>query len=248
MPEGCLAFDINSPSLFLNLLGEFFKLKIMKKTILNVLLIIVISGIFSSLIAVIWILYWEKQPPKKYSYPHDCLIEAEMHYTEAKINLTKEVQYYIDSIAPLSNLRAYALIDECEKYNVDVCFVLAQGELESHFGTKGLGAKFNNIFNVAVYDSVKSKKDMHKGYIYTYPNESIEPYLQLLTNNYLINKHESDLLVNFVNIKGQRYASDENYEFKLSDKYNKIIKTTNIKQLQAVKRHYAIKTGRKWQK
>ena len=181
---------------------------------------------------------------EKYTYPYDCMMEAELNYLETKIQLTKEVQSYIDKVAPTSNIRGYAIVDECEKYNVDVCFVLAQAEIESHFGTKGLGSKFNNVFNVDVHDKVKGKKDMNKKYIYQYPNESIEPYLQLLTTKYLVNKLESDLLIKYVDINGSRYASDTDYEAKLRSKYNSIVDNTNIVQLQGMVRNYAIKCNR----
>lgn len=181
---------------------------------------------------------------EKYSYPYDCMMEAEINYLEAKTNLTIEVQAYIDKVAPTSNVRGYAIVDECEKYNIDICFVLAQGEIESHFGTKGLGSKFNNVFNVDVHDKVKNQKDMKKKYVYKYPNESIEPYLQLLTTKYLVNKLESDLLVKYVDINGSRYATDVDYEAKLRSKYNSIVDNTNIVKLQGMVRNYAIKCNR----
>ena len=181
---------------------------------------------------------------EKYSYPYDCMMEAELNYLESKTTLVREVQNYIDKVAPTSNLRGYAIVDECEKYNVEICFVLAQAEIESHFGTKGLGSKFNNVFNVDVHDKVKGKNNMNKNYIYTYPNESIEPYLQLLTSNYLVNKLESDLLVKYVNVNGARYASDPNYEEKLRAKYNSIVSSTQIEYLQGQMRNYAIKCNR----
>ena len=181
---------------------------------------------------------------EKYSYPYDCMMEAELNYLETKTTLTREVQAYIDKVAPTSNVRGYAIVDECEKYNIDICFVLAQAEIESHFGTKGLGSKFNNVFNVDVHDKVKGKKDMNKKYIYQYPNESIEPYLQLLTTKYLVNKLESDLLVKYVDINGSRYATDIDYEAKLRSKYNSIVDNTNIVKLQGMLRNYAIKCNR----
>ena len=181
---------------------------------------------------------------EKYSYPYDCMMEAELNYLEAKTTLTREVQAYIDKVAPTSNVRGYAIVDECEKYNIDICFVLAQGEIESHFGTKGLGSKFNNVFNVDVHDKVKNQKDMKKKYVYKYPNESIEPYLQLLTTKYLVNKLESDLLIKYVDINGSRYATDVDYEEKLRSKYNSIVDNTNIINLQGMVRNYAIKCNR----
>ena len=183
---------------------------------------------------------------EKYSYPYDCMMEAELNYLESKTSLVREVQSYIDKVAPTSNVRGYAIVDECEKYGVEICFVLAQAEIESHFGTKGLGSKFNNVFNVDVHDKVKGKKDMNKKYIYNYPNESIEPYLQLLTNKYLVNKLESDLLIKYVDTNNSRYATDPDYEEKLRSKYNNIISSTNIEHLQGQMRNYAIKCNRIW--
>lgn len=181
---------------------------------------------------------------EKYSYPYDCMMEAELNYLESKTTLTREVQAYIDKVASTSNVRGYAIVDECEKYNIDICFVLAQAEIESHFGTKGLGGKFNNVFNINVHDKVKGESNMNKKYIYKYPNESIEPYLKLLIDNYLVDKLETDLLNKYINKNGLRYATDPDYEVKLKGKYNSIVENTNISQLQSQLRNYAIKCNR----
>jgi flagellum-specific peptidoglycan hydrolase FlgJ len=179
----------------------------------------------------------------KYSYPYDCIKEAELQYWDYKYLLSNEIQNYINTIAPASNLRAYALIEECEKYNIDIKFVLAQGEIESHFGTKGIGGKLNNVFNVGVFDNTTADK-VHKNYKYQYANESIEPYLKLLTTRYLVDKLETDLMQNYVDINGNRYASDKLYEAKLRDKYNTISTSTKIDEYQALMRSYAIKCNR----
>ena len=180
----------------------------------------------------------------EYSYLYDCMMEAELNYWDAKTTLVTEVQNYISQIAPSSNLRGYAIVEECEKYNIDPIFVLAQAEIESHFGTKGLGSKFNNVFNVDVHDKVKGKADMNKKYIFDYPNQSIEPYLQLLTNNYLPGKLEVDLMQNYVDINGSRYASDPDYETKLQSKYKFIEENTKIGEYYALMKNYAIKCNR----
>lgn len=179
----------------------------------------------------------------KYSYAYDCLMEAELQYWDSKYQLTNEVQNYIDSIAPTSNLRGYAIVEECEKYNVDICFVLAQGEIESHFGTKGIAAKINSVFNVGVYDGL-SIAEINKKYKCEYPNESIEPYLKLLNERYLINKTEDDLMQNFVDINDNRYASNPNYEVMISSRYKYIINSTKIQSLYDSMKNYAIKCGR----
>jgi flagellum-specific peptidoglycan hydrolase FlgJ len=157
--------------------------------------------------------------------------------------LCDEVQKYINSVAPTSNLRGYAIVEECEKYNVDIKFVLAQGEIESHFATKGLGGKLNSVFNVGIFDEY-TEKDIYSNYKYDHPNQSIRPYLELLTTRYLVNKLEEDLMYNYVDVNGNRYASDTNYESKLRDKHTYITMHTKIDELQKQLHNYAIKCNR----
>jgi len=179
----------------------------------------------------------------KYSYAYDCMKEAEVTYWDYKVALINEVQNYITQIAPTSNLRGYAVVEECEKYNIDICFVLAQGEIESHFGTKGIASKLNSVFNVGMYDG-KTSEEIDNKYKFEYPNESIEPYLKLLTTRYLVNKTEEDLLKKFVDIDGKRYASNPNYEVMISDKYKFITENTKIVEYYAQMKSWAIKCNR----
>ena len=178
-----------------------------------------------------------------YSYALDCIREAEIKYWGYKSDLVDEVQNYINLVAPTSNLRGYALVEECEKYNVDICFVLTQGEIESHFGTKGLGSKINNVFNVGVFDG-KSIYEIDKKYKPDHPNESIGLYLELLTTNYLVGKVEEDLMQNYVDKNGNRYASNPDYEAMFSAKYKYICENTKIKEIQSIMHSYAIKCNR----
>lgn len=179
----------------------------------------------------------------KYTYAYDCIKEAEITYWDYKVALVNEVQNYISQIAPTSNLRGYALVEECEKYNVDICFVLAQGEIESHFGTKGMASKLNSIFNVGIYDN-KTAEEINGKYKFEYPNESIEPYLKLLTNRYLVDKTEEDLLKKFVDIDNKRYASNPNYEIMISDRYKFITENTKIVEYFNQMKSWAIKCNR----
>lgn len=179
----------------------------------------------------------------EYSYAFDCVREAELKYWETKSLLVTEIQNYIDQIAPTSNLRAYAIVEECEKYQIDIKFVLAQGEIESHFGTKGLGSKLNNVFNVGVFDGFNFEQINNK-YKFNHPNQSIEPYIKLLIDRYLVDKLEMDLMENYVDINGNRYASNPDYENIVKAKYNYISNNTNINSLQLQLKNYAIKCGR----
>ena len=179
----------------------------------------------------------------KYSYAYDCLKEAEITYWDYKCALVEEVQNYITTVAPSSNLRGYAIVEECEKYNIDICFVLAQGEIESHFGTKGIASKLNCVFNVGIYDN-KTAEEIESKYQFHCPNESIDPYLKLLTHRYLVNKTEQDLMRKFVDINGKRYASDPEYEVKISNKYKNIIENTKINEYYNMMASWANKCNR----
>ena len=179
----------------------------------------------------------------KYTYAYDCIMEAELQYWDYKHQLVNEVQNYITTIAPSSNLRGYAIVEECEEYNIDICFVLAQGEIESHFGTKGIAAKINSVFNVGIYDGL-SIQEIGEKYKCDYPNESIEPYLKLLNERYLVNKTEQDLMKKFIDKDGKRYASNPNYEIMVSERYKFITENTKIIELHNQVRNFAIKCGR----
>lgn len=154
---------------------------------------------------------------------------TELHYYSLKEDLVTEIDKYIDSVAPSSALNGITILDECDNYNVNLCFVLAQAQLESHFGTQGIGGDINSPWNVHVFDN-KSSDDMRRSkHKYDHPDKAIRPYLELLNNKYLRQgKTEYDLMHNFVNINGDRYASNPKYESMLSSLYVKIVNDTDI--------------------
>ena len=87
-----------------------------------------------------------------------------------------------------------------------------------------LHLKTNSVWNVGAFDGYSADKQIRKGYGFKHPDYSIEPYLKLLTTRYLIEgKTEEELLDNFVDINGNRYASCEEYESKLRCKWNKMV-------------------------
>lgn len=167
--------------------------------------------------------------------------ELELKFYGVKSDLVDEVQNYIDSVAPCSNLRAFELVEHCERHNVDIKFALAQGEIESHFGTKGMASKTNSIWNVGAFDGYDFRSIRNK---YQNPNQSIEPYLMLLNKKYLVGKIEMDLLDKYESIDGNRYASDKYYEEKLKNKYNFILNKTKIDSLQNKLNYYRVRLGK----
>lgn len=169
--------------------------------------------------------------------------EAELKYWENKSKLVDATQSYIEKVAPTSDLRAVALVDACEDYSVDLKFALAQGFVESHFGTAGLAAKTNSVWNVGAFTN-KSFKEITSKYKYAHPNESIVPYLELLTTRYLTSGCEEELLRKYVDHNGKRFATDSKYEERLSSAYRNICNTTQIDSLQAQVRYWKVRANR----
>lgn len=159
--------------------------------------------------------------------------KIELKYQQSKSQVVDEIDKYIKQVAPTSSLNAIALFELCETYDIDIKFALAQGHIESHFGTKGMARKTNSVFNVFAFDGQEYHKISRKGK-YDHPDYSIEPYLKLLVNDYIIdNQTEYDLMTKFVNKDGKRYASDPLYENKLSKKFEYISNNTIIDSLMS---------------
>ena len=175
---------------------------------------------------------------EKYDTATEYMKELHVKYQGVKSDLVDATQNYIDSIAPNSNLRALILVERCEEYKIPITFVLAQGELESKFGTTGLAYRTNSIWNVGAYDNYDIKDIKIK---YENPNDSVEPYLNLLNSNYLNGKTIEDLLDSFTDINGNRYATDKYYESKLKTIHNYILTNHNIDSLQARLNYYKIR-------
>lgn len=154
---------------------------------------------------------------------------AYTEYIQAKEELIVEVDKYIKDVAPKSQLSGQAVVDACIEYGRDVVFVLAQGHQESHFGTAGVAKKTNSVFNVGAYDGRSSSEMIKKGYGFPHPDESVIPYLELISTKYIVNgKTEQDMLRNYVTPRGSRYATSKTYETDLREKYNKITSNTSI--------------------
>lgn len=139
-----------------------------------------------------------------------------------KYELVKTVDNYIQYVGPGSCLNGLVLVEACELYDVDLKFALAQGHIESHFGTKGVAAKTNSVFNVGSWDGVGADRINREGRGYSHPDRSVVPYLEKLKSSYLVGKTEKDMFKKFTNTKGQRYASNPNYEHQLKRIYDNI--------------------------
>ena len=167
-----------------------------------------------------------------------------LKYNAAKLELVNEVDNYIKSVASQSSLDGYVIVEECMNSGLDICFVLAQGENESHFGTTGLARKTNSVFNVYAFDGQSHEQISEKGK-YKHPNYSVAPYIELLKKDYLVGgKTEYDLMDGqYVNKNGARYASSETYEKALLAKFMKIKQNTKIDSLYNETNKYKLFLG-----
>lgn len=91
---------------------------------------------------------------------------------------------------------------------------LAQAQWESSMGLEGKSPK-NNPYNIGETDNgtVRYFKSTFAG---------IQAYYYVMCNNYLSCKKTEELLVNFVNCNGRRYASSETYETNMYNLYTNI--------------------------
>ena len=150
-----------------------------------------------------------------------------------RTELVQATNEYISQRFPKSKLTGEALVMACEKHDFDICFALAQAEIESGLGTAGKAKRTNSPWNVHAWDS-RSAQQMNKmGYGYSHPDQSIEPYIELVKSKYLGKKRTiHDLMTNYVAISGHRYAADPNYERNLKRTYKRICMKTTLKDLQ----------------
>ena len=108
------------------------------------------------------------------------------------------------------------------EYDIDICFMMAQAEIETCFGKTGIGrpTSRHSLFGIE-FERYNN-----------YP-QAVKRYAELLKKSYLVNgKNEQSLLKRYVNKNGNRYAVNPRYEATMKSVYNKIVRTTRIKELQ----------------
>lgn len=150
-------------------------------------------------------------------------------YEGARNELIECIDQYIAAIAPKSYVNGSAIFEASEKYGIDIKFMLAQAQVESHFCTTGIAAKTNSMYNVKAYDGRSAAHMLKHGAGFDHPDKSVMPYAKLLAENYLVDgKTEADMFDKFVDKYGHRYASNKNYEKQLFDVYSKIDDVVDI--------------------
>lgn len=172
-----------------------------------------------------------------YIFTAICIMNSDVvqdPYHIPKAALIKEVEDYINRVSPRSNITPRIIVDKCIEHDIDIIFALAQGQIESNFGTTGIASTTNSVWNVNSYDGRSSQHIIKNGLGYEHPDHSISPYISLIKRRYLTNgRTEQDLMNQFTSSSGHRYASSTVYESQLKSVYNRIHRTTNIKHLQS---------------
>ena len=137
--------------------------------------------------------------------------------------LISEVTKYVKQQAPKSHqfIPKY-LVQAGLSNNIDICFMMAQTQIETCYGTTGAGRESSrrSIFGIT------SKR-------YSDYESAINHYCKVLKKYYLVKgKTEQHLMVKYVTGTGGKYARNPRYEIELRTAYNHIKRTTNIYSLQ----------------
>lgn len=138
-------------------------------------------------------------------------------------NYMKEKTMYAGRNPERLEISPQKIVDLCDEYKYDLPLLLAQAQIESHFGTDNTKAIniYNSVFSVGCWDNEEPRCK------YATQDDSIEPYIKLMIRDYgmsdedTINRKLSSN--NLVNMNGERYASDKAYEKKLRSTRNNII-------------------------
>lgn len=142
---------------------------------------------------------------------------------QIKSELICEVSKYISSRTKKANafIPKY-IVNAALEHNIDICFMLAQTQIETTFGTAGAGRESSrrSLFGVAVRR-------------YSNYEAAVNDYCKLLKKSYLVKgRTEKHLMAKYVTGSGARYAGNPKYEVELTNAYNVIKRKTNIYKLQ----------------
>ena len=114
------------------------------------------------------------------------------------------------------------LVLSCDLYGFDIPLLLAQARQESQFGTTPRARRRNSMFSIGAWDNGSNRAR------YQSQNDAIADYIRIMQEDYLdgglLSVDEILKDGKFVNFDNKRYASDKNYERKLRNIRNAILK------------------------
>ena len=157
------------------------------------------------------------------SIPMEIVTRNSPHSIKIEKELKAEVKNYIHQIYPNCPDEIPNKLVEIGLFEgIDICFMMAQAQIETHFGKLGKGRATSR------YSLFGVEFKRYKSY-----TESIIEYARLLKKSYLVNgKTEQSLMRRYVNKSGNRYAANPRYEAEISRVYKEILSKTTISQLQ----------------
>lgn len=120
-----------------------------------------------------------------------------------------------------TELKPETLVQVAQDSQFDLPFLMAVAHQESCFGASHMAKKTGSVFSEGLW----SDGTVHT--TYSDPNDSVQGYINLLNNHYLVDGKTIFNLMEpgkFVNEIGKRYAKDPKYEGKIKSLRNKIIK------------------------
>lgn len=163
---------------------------------------------------------------KAVSAKADSVNKENAHKVDLKDSLVEEVDKYIRKrLKNFDKDISEHIANECLANDIDICFALAQAQIETNFGTTGIGKSRKSMYGV--YRTYKTKK------------HSTSDWIRLLKSNYLGSKKSiKKLMENYVTLNGKRYSQNPRYESILKSTYQTIKSTTNISRLQNECSHY----------
>ena len=149
-----------------------------------------------------------------------------MRRDSIKQELIKETKEYILKSVPKAKSNVEMVVEPMVEHalgnNIELPFMLAQAQIETCFGTAGIGRS----------NSKKSMFGVMKRTYETY-EDCILHYIVNLKKNYLANGRTiHHLMENYVTIRGHRYAGDRSYESKVKKLYLHIKSKTKIDNLE----------------
>ena len=136
--------------------------------------------------------------------------------------LVDEMNGYIKTKAPkVDTIIPKQMVDKSIDNDIDLCFMMAQTELETRYGTLGAGRTTSRRSLFGVYNKKYISYEL-----------AIDDYCKLLNKYYIgRGRTEQHLLNNYVTHSGSRYAENPNYENELRKIYNHIVNKTSINKL-----------------
>jgi len=137
--------------------------------------------------------------------------------------IVNEVAYYLKRQSPKAHkfIPKY-LVQAGLNNDIDICFMMAQTQIETNFGTTGAGrdSSRRSLFGVAIRK-------------YANYETAINDYCALLKKSYLgKGRTEKHLMAKYVTHSGARYAGNPRYEAELTRTYKDIVNKTRIHSLQ----------------